>query len=185
MDTPVPRPAANHVRIIGGAWRRWVIRFPPAEGLRPTPDRVRETLFNWLGQTLAGKRCLDLYAGSGALTLEAASRGAALAVAVDRSRVLVDALRATAAALGASAPTKRLELDVRLPWCGTINRSACSRAPCSRSSRASTCRPMSPGSSATRPPVSTRSTQELSLCMYGNSGGGCRTSKSTPSQRQA
>ena len=65
----MPRPAANHVRIIGGAWRRRVIRFPPAEGLRPTPDRVRETLFNWLGQTLAGKRCLDLYAGTGALTL--------------------------------------------------------------------------------------------------------------------
>ena len=99
----MPRPAANHVRIIGGAWRRRVIRFPPAEGLRPTPDRVRETLFNWLGQTLAGKRCLDLYAGSGALTLEAASRGAVLAVAVDRSRVLVGALRASAVSLGASA----------------------------------------------------------------------------------
>ncbi len=99
----MPRPAANHVRIIGGAWRRRVIRFPPAEGLRPTPDRVRETLFNWLGQTLAGRRCLDLYAGSGALTLEAASRGAALAVAVDRSRLLIDALRGTATALGANA----------------------------------------------------------------------------------
>jgi len=99
----VPQTAANQVRIIGGTWRRRVIRFPPAEGLRPTPDRVRETLFNWLGQTLVGKRCLDLYAGSGALTLEAASRGAALAVAVDRSRVLIDALRATAATLGASA----------------------------------------------------------------------------------
>jgi 16S rRNA (guanine966-N2)-methyltransferase len=99
----VPHSAANQVRIIGGAWRRRVIRFPPAEGLRPTPDRVRETLFNWLGQTLAGKRCLDLYAGSGALTLEAASRGAALAVAVDRSRVLITALHATAATLGASA----------------------------------------------------------------------------------
>ena len=71
-----------------------MIRFPPAEGLRPTPDRVRETLFNWLGQDLTGKRCLDLYAGSGALSLEAASRGAALAVAVDRNRALVDALAA-------------------------------------------------------------------------------------------
>ncbi|MDH5245107.1 MAG: 16S rRNA (guanine(966)-N(2))-methyltransferase RsmD [Betaproteobacteria bacterium] len=99
----MPRPAANHVRIIGGAWRRRVIRFPPTEGLRPTPDRVRETLFNWLGQTLTGRRCLDLYAGSGALTLEAASRGAALAVAVDRSRGLIGALRATATGLGASA----------------------------------------------------------------------------------
>ena len=80
-----------------------MIRFPPAEGLRPTPDRVRETLFNWLGQDLSGKRCLDLYAGSGALTLEAASRGAVLAVAIDRNRALIDALRATGAVLGASA----------------------------------------------------------------------------------
>jgi 16S rRNA (guanine966-N2)-methyltransferase len=96
-------PVANRVRIIGGAFRRRVIRFPSAPGVRPTPDRVRETLFNWLGQDLAGKRCLDLYAGSGALTLEAASRGAALAVAVDRDRALIDALRDTSAALGATA----------------------------------------------------------------------------------
>jgi 16S rRNA (guanine966-N2)-methyltransferase len=80
-----------------------VIRFPSAEGVRPTPDRVRETLFNWLGQDLTGKRCLDPYAGSGALTLEAASRGAVLAVAVDRNRSLIDALRATGAVLGAGA----------------------------------------------------------------------------------
>jgi 16S rRNA (guanine966-N2)-methyltransferase len=99
----LPLPAANRIRIIGGAWRRRVIRFPPAAGVRPTPDRVRETLFNWLGQELSGMRCLDLYAGSGALTLEAASRGAALAVAVDRNRMLVEALRTTAAALGAPA----------------------------------------------------------------------------------
>lgn len=99
----MPIPAANRVRIIGGAFRRRLIRFPPATGLRPTPDRVRETLFNWLGQDLSGRRCLDPYAGSGALTLEAASRGAALAVAVDRDGTLVDALRATSAALGARA----------------------------------------------------------------------------------
>jgi len=99
----LPTATANRVRIIGGAFRRRVIRFPPATGLRPTPDRVRETLFNWLGQDLSGRRCLDPYAGSGALTLEAASRGAALAVAVDRDGVLVDALRATSAALSASA----------------------------------------------------------------------------------
>jgi 16S rRNA (guanine966-N2)-methyltransferase len=99
----LPASPANRVRIIGGAWRRRAIRFPPAGGLHPTPDRVRETLFNWLGQDLTGKRSLDLYAGSGALTLEAASRGAALAVAVDRNRILIDALRATGAALGATA----------------------------------------------------------------------------------
>jgi 16S rRNA (guanine966-N2)-methyltransferase len=104
----VSTPAANRVRIIGGAFRRRVIRFPAAEGLRPTPDRVRETLFNWLGQDLTGRRCLDLYAGSGALTLEALSRGAALAVAVDRNRVLIDALRTTGAALGASALEARV-----------------------------------------------------------------------------
>lgn len=96
-------PRANRVRIIGGAWRGRVIRFPFVEGLRPTPDRVRETLFNWLGQELTGKNCLDLYAGTGALSLEAASRGAALAVAVDRNRALAEALRATGAALGAAA----------------------------------------------------------------------------------
>jgi 16S rRNA (guanine966-N2)-methyltransferase len=95
--------SANRVRIIGGAWRRRVIRFPSADGLRPTPDRVRETLFNWLGQELTGRRCLDLFAGTGALSLEAASRGAALAVAVDRQRAAIDALRATAAAFGAQA----------------------------------------------------------------------------------
>jgi 16S rRNA (guanine966-N2)-methyltransferase len=103
ISSTVPIPVANQVRIIGGAFRRRVIRFPSAAGVRPTPDRVRETLFNWLGQDLAGKRCLDLYAGSGALTLEAASRGAALAVAIDRDRALIDALRATSTALGATA----------------------------------------------------------------------------------
>lgn len=96
-------PTANRVRIIAGAWRRRVVRFPAVDGLRPTPDRVRETLFNWLGQELTGLRCLDLYAGTGVLALEALSRGAATAVAVERNRVLVDALRATAQAFGAQA----------------------------------------------------------------------------------
>jgi 16S rRNA (guanine966-N2)-methyltransferase len=95
--------SANRVRIIGGAWRSRVIRFPAVDGLRPTPDRVRETLFNWLGQDLSGKRCLDLYAGSGALALESASRGAALVVAVDRNGRLIEALGRTAALLGAAA----------------------------------------------------------------------------------
>ena len=66
----------GRVRIIGGMWKKSVLHFPDIEGLRPTPDRVRETLFNWLGQDLSGLRCLDLYAGSGALGFEAASRGA-------------------------------------------------------------------------------------------------------------
>jgi len=94
--------AANRVRIIGGRFRGRVIRFPAAAGLRPTPDRVRETLFNWLGQDLTGQRTLDLYAGSGALTLEALSRGAEHAVAVDRNPDLVRALVETATTIGAT-----------------------------------------------------------------------------------
>jgi 16S rRNA (guanine966-N2)-methyltransferase len=97
----LPSPTGNRVRIIGGAWRRRIVRFPAVEGLRPTPDRVRETLFNWLGQELTGRTCLELYAGTGVLSLEALSRGAALAVAVDRSRALCESLRSTAQTLGA------------------------------------------------------------------------------------
>lgn len=99
----MPIPRANRVRIIGGALRGRTVRFPAMPGLRPTPDRVRETLFNWLGQDLAERRCLELYAGSGALSLEALSRGAALAVAVDRHPALIEALAATAKALDARA----------------------------------------------------------------------------------
>jgi 16S rRNA (guanine966-N2)-methyltransferase len=95
-------PPANRVRIIGGRHRGRRIQVPDAPGLRPTPDRVRETLFNWLGQDLSGRSTLDLYAGTGALTLEAASRGAALSVAVDRNPALARALDRTAASIGAS-----------------------------------------------------------------------------------
>ena len=91
----------NRVRIIGGQWRSRVIRFPPAAELRPTPDRVRETLFNWLGQRLDGLACLDLFAGSGALGFEALSRGAARVVMVESDRTVVAALRESAKLLGA------------------------------------------------------------------------------------
>ena len=84
----------NEFRIIAGAWRRRKLAFPPLPGIRPSPDRVRETLFNWLMDHLPGARCLDLFAGSGALGLEALSRGAAEAVFVDRERAAVDAIRA-------------------------------------------------------------------------------------------
>ncbi|MEO8101436.1 MAG: 16S rRNA (guanine(966)-N(2))-methyltransferase RsmD [Betaproteobacteria bacterium] len=84
---------ANRVRIIGGEWRSRLIEFSAADGLRPTANRVRETLFNWLGQTLQGLRCLDLFAGSGALGFEAASRGAAAVVMVESSRLAFQALR--------------------------------------------------------------------------------------------
>ena len=92
----------NRVRIIGGAWRSRRVSFPPRPDLRPTPDRVRETLFNWLGQDLTGKTCLDLFAGSGALGFEAASRGARRVVMVERDPVVVRALTASRAALDAA-----------------------------------------------------------------------------------
>jgi 16S rRNA (guanine966-N2)-methyltransferase len=86
----------NSVRIIGGTYRRRVLRFPDSEGLRPTPDRVRETLFNWLGQELDGWHCLDLFAGSGALGFEAASRGAARVVMIEETPRVIAALRENA-----------------------------------------------------------------------------------------
>jgi 16S rRNA (guanine966-N2)-methyltransferase len=90
----------NKVRIIGGELRSRMISFPDAEGLRPTPDRVRETLFNWLGQTLYGRTCLDLFAGSGALGFEAASRGAERVVMVETNRAVLRALQDNANKLG-------------------------------------------------------------------------------------
>ena len=82
--TDLPAPAGrNSVRIIAGAWRGRRIHFPDMPGLRPTPDRVRETVFNWLQHSISGSRCLDLFAGSGALGLEALSRGAKQAVFVE------------------------------------------------------------------------------------------------------
>jgi len=94
---------ANRVRIVGGEWRSRVLSFAPRPDLRPTPDRVRETLFNWLGQDLAGKTCLDLFAGSGALGFEAASRGAKRVVMVERDVRTFRALQENAVALDAQA----------------------------------------------------------------------------------
>jgi 16S rRNA (guanine966-N2)-methyltransferase len=93
---------ANRVRIIGGQYRRRLLDFPNADGLRPTPDRVRETLFNWLGQDLPGWTCLDLFAGSGALGFEAASRGAARVIMIERDAKAIRALENNRATLGAS-----------------------------------------------------------------------------------
>lgn len=84
----------DEFRIIAGQWRRRKLKFPALPGIRPSPDRVRETLFNWLREHVEGARCLDLFAGSGALGLEALSRGAARVVFVDRERAAVEALRA-------------------------------------------------------------------------------------------
>src|SRR5689334_2976525 len=97
--TRLPIARAQRVRIIGGRCRGRVIRFPAALELRPTPDRVRETLFNWLGQDLTGRSTLDLFCGTGVLSLEALSRGAECAVAVDRDPRLIRALERTAASM--------------------------------------------------------------------------------------
>jgi 16S rRNA (guanine966-N2)-methyltransferase len=89
------------VRIIGGTWRGRRLPVASLAGLRPTPDRVRETLFNWLAARIAGARCLDLFAGTGVLGLEALSRGAAQAVFVESSAELIASLRRATAALSA------------------------------------------------------------------------------------
>lgn len=83
----------GQLRIVGGQWRSRKLAFPDVEGLRPTPDRVRETLFNWLQAVMPGARCLDLFAGSGALGLEALSRGAVQAVLVDQDAAVARCLR--------------------------------------------------------------------------------------------
>lgn len=95
--------SANRLRIIGGTHRGRIVRVVDAPGLRPTPDRVRETLFNWLGQDLAGRSTLEPYAGSGVLSMEALSRGAASAMAIDRNAGVARTLRENAALLGFDA----------------------------------------------------------------------------------
>ncbi|MES2188384.1 MAG: 16S rRNA (guanine(966)-N(2))-methyltransferase RsmD [Pseudomonadota bacterium] len=121
---PVPaHSGAGEVRIIGGAWKRTPLPVPALPGLRPTPARVRETLFNWLGQDLTGWRCLDAFAGTGALGLEAASRGAAVVLLCEQDVRLVAALRKAREKLGASAVEVRrgdgiaaLREPVSAPW---------------------------------------------------------------------
>ena len=100
-----PQRPAHEVRIIGGQWKRTKLPVADKPGLRPTPDRVRETLFNWLGQDLTSWRCVDAFAGTGALGLEAASRGAIHVLIVEQDAQLVAQLRETKARLGASAVT--------------------------------------------------------------------------------
>jgi len=100
-STGKARAHGGTLRIVGGKFRSRRLRVAPRPGLRPTPDRVRETLFNWLGQTLDGCACLDLYAGSGALGFEAASRGAARVVMVETDRAARAALERSRTALGA------------------------------------------------------------------------------------
>jgi 16S rRNA (guanine966-N2)-methyltransferase len=94
---------SNSVRIVGGDFRSRILNFPDHVGLRPTPDRVRETLFNWLGQRLPGLTCLDAFAGSGALGFEAASRGAERVLMLERDSRVAASLRDQARALPAPA----------------------------------------------------------------------------------
>ena len=93
----------GEVRLIGGQWKRTRLPVASKPGLRPTPDRVRETLFNWLGQDLSGRQCIDAFAGTGALGFEAASRGAARVRLVEQDGALVAQLKAVQLKLQASA----------------------------------------------------------------------------------
>lgn len=90
----------NHLRIIGGQWRGRKLQFPDSEGLRPTTDRVRETLFNWLAPVIHNARCLDLFSGSGALGLEALSRGAAETILIDANPKVSEQLKSNLNQLG-------------------------------------------------------------------------------------
>lgn len=97
--------ASNRVRISGGEWRSRLLSFPDVPGLRPTPDRVRQTVFNWLGQDMHGRRCLDLFAGTGAMGFEALSRGASAVVLVEKSAVAARSLQQNQALLKAGQAT--------------------------------------------------------------------------------
>lgn len=114
--------SVNQLRIIGGQWRGRKLSFPDVDGLRPTGDRIRETLFNWLAPTMAGSRCLDLFAGSGALGLEALSRGAAASVLVERDTLAATQLRANLALLQAGQG-QLVQADV-LTWLARGNSGA-------------------------------------------------------------
>jgi 16S rRNA (guanine966-N2)-methyltransferase len=102
---------SNQLRIIGGEWRGRKLRFPDVPNLRPTPDRVRETIFNWLAPMIHGARCLDLFAGSGALGLEALSRGAAFTTFVDSHKKATLALQSHLELLNANDKAEVLQID--------------------------------------------------------------------------
>ena len=113
LSKPQTSPEAV-VRIIGGEWRSRKLSFPESEGLRPTPDRVRETLFNWLQSVTPGARCLDLFSGSGALSFEALSRGAASATLIDSSAQVCRSLRTNL--LGLKAQNAEVIESNALSW---------------------------------------------------------------------
>jgi 16S rRNA (guanine966-N2)-methyltransferase len=122
---PKHRPAAqqggrHEVRIIGGEWRGSKLHFPHLDGLRPTPDRVRETVFNWLQFELAGRRCLDLFAGTGVLGIEALSRGAAEVVFVERDPAAARAIGETLTRLRCGRG--RIERCDAFDWLARVDR---------------------------------------------------------------
>ena len=102
---------SNQLRLIGGEWRGRKLRFPDAPNLRPTPDRVRETVFNWLAPMIHGARCLDLFAGSGALGLEALSRGAAFTTFVDSHKKVTSVLKEHLNLLNINEKAEVLQMD--------------------------------------------------------------------------
>lgn len=108
------KASTSQLRIIAGRWRGRKLPIPGAEGLRPTGDRLRETLFNWLAPQLPGARCLDLFAGTGALGLEALSRGAASVTMLELQRNVAAQLRTNCQALNA-AGAQVLEANA-VPW---------------------------------------------------------------------
>jgi 16S rRNA (guanine966-N2)-methyltransferase len=116
------RTTPGEVRIIGGAWKRTKITVLDREGLRPTPDRVRETLFNWIGPSLEGWRVLDAFAGTGALGFEAASRGASKVVCLERDVALVRAMQAQQAKL--EARSIAIEIADAIGWMSRAPREA-------------------------------------------------------------
>jgi 16S rRNA (guanine966-N2)-methyltransferase len=114
MTHPKPQKPAtvgrNSLRIIGGGWRGRRVTFPDLPGLRPTPDRVRETLFNWLQHSIVDTRCLDLFAGSGALGIEALSRGAGSVVFVEQAQAAARGLVAELNRLGGTRKATVVEM---------------------------------------------------------------------------
>ena len=115
MSKSRARQPANQIRIIGGKWRGRKLSFPDAEGLRPTADRVRETLFNWLAGRITGSRCLDMFAGSGALGFEALSRGASHCCFVDQNAAVLKQIQTNCVLLDATANSELLLADASKP----------------------------------------------------------------------
>ncbi|MGI9132563.1 MAG: 16S rRNA (guanine(966)-N(2))-methyltransferase RsmD [Rhodoferax sp.] len=107
-------PQLHEVRIIGGHWKRTKLKVVDRPGLRPTPDRVRETVFNWLGQDMTGKRCVDAFAGTGALGFEAASRGATEVLLVEQDALLAAQLETVRAQLLALQRPEPVQQSLRV-----------------------------------------------------------------------